>query len=480
MSLFSGSEFENKTAQSQKKKRQVVLLSDQPPKKLLEIAKKRIDAVHTPIVELFTELEQKRNSIVLEIAKFEISQKDVPDADKKPVPTAVWDFIEKRCRRKEGESDTALKKRSKAIMEMMQGFIEEELFNDDKTGRIVQWFRIKGLLNLEFFESAGGMFLDNGKPAKSSQEDQWHGLLRYTTGKRILACVIATADIKELLGKIVVLSGYHDIDTDRQESYFQRLYSAVSKDLLFGALKTKKEKTESSTKKKRKADDSDDDVEVSGGKDDEDYGEDESGDDDDGDDDDDDDDDDEDEESESEHQGSDGSSEEKKKKRRKVDEKKKVEEKKEVEKPSKVDNELTDDENKKMFDFVGQMIVQDDDHNDSVTLEEIANKTDLSKKRIRYKLWYGTDAAQRIKQEWIGYQSIDLSNEEFKQLYVVVKEIYERECAFAAEQKKIEPQEEKKVLEQPVEVNQETPSEVKVEQSVPDEIKVDVKVESTN
>jgi len=477
MSLFSGSEFEKKVAQSQKKKRQVVLLSDQPPKKLLEIAKKRIDAVHTPIVELFTELEQKRNSIVSEISNFEISQKDVPEADKKPAPTTVWDFVEKRCRRKEGESDGALKKRSKAIMEMMQGFIEEELFNDDKTGRIVQWFRTKGLLNLEFFESAGGMFMDNGKPAKSSQEDQWHGLLRYTTGKRILACVIATADIKELLGKIVVLSGYHDIDTDRQESYFQRLYNAVAKDLLFGALKAKKEQTESSTKKKRKADDSEDEAEVSGGKDDEDYGDDdESGDDDEDDDGDDDDDD----ESESEHQGSDGSSEEKKKKRRKVDEKKKVEEKKEVEEPTKIVNELTDAEHMKMFDFVGQMIVQDDDDNDNATLEEIANKTDLSKKRIRYKLWYGTDAAKRIKDAWIGYQSIDLSNQEFHQLYVVVKEIYDRECASAAKQKKIEPQEEKKVLEESVEVKQETNGDVKVEQSVPDEMKVDDKVEQTN
>jgi hypothetical protein len=259
MSFVSEKELNKKIAAQEKKKHDKVRLSDETPKKLLQIAKSRIDAAFAPLEKLIGELEQKRNSISSEIAALEISQKNVPDDQKKSLIT-VWDFIEKRCRRKPDESEAKHKKRVKNITELVDSFIEEHFFSGDKTGRIVSWLKAKSLFELDFFELGGGRFTDAGKAAKASQEEQWSDILQKSIGKKIFACIVATDEIKELVSKLIVLAAQHDVDTDRQESYFARLYNQLAKDLLFGPLKDKqKSATTESTKanKKRKSADSD-------------------------------------------------------------------------------------------------------------------------------------------------------------------------------------------------------------------------------
>lgn len=259
MSFVSEKELNKKIAAQEKKKHDKVRLSDETPKKLLQIAKSRIDAAFAPLEKLIGELEQKRNSISSEIAALEISQKNVPDDQKKSLIT-MWDFIEKRCRRKPDESEAKHKKRVKNITELVDSFIEEHFFSGDKTGRIVSWLKAKSLFELDFFELGGGRFTDAGKAAKASQEEQWSDILQKSIGKKIFACIVATDEIKELVSKLIVLAAQHDVDTDRQESYFARLYNQLAKDLLFGPLKDKqKSATTESTKanKKRKSADSD-------------------------------------------------------------------------------------------------------------------------------------------------------------------------------------------------------------------------------
>ncbi len=409
MSFFSGAELEKTVEQSKKKKQKsrAPALADMAPKKLLEIAKGRIDVVYAPLIETANELEQKRNSIVNEIAQFEISQKKLPDAEKKPVPTTAWDFVEKRCVRKEKESEGAHKKRKKDIMEMMKEFIAEELFNDDKAGRIMRWFKSKGLVNLEFFETAGGIFCDDGKPAKASQEDLWSQLMRHSFGVRILGCIAATDKIKELLSKIVVLAGFHDQDTDRQEKYFQQLYTEISKDLFFGPQKEKS----AETGKRKLSNKNDDDDEVF-----EDDDEDEEDDEEDEDDDEEEDDDESAEHSQSFEESVDEEEKQSKKKRRKVE-----------------SDDESDGQTEKSFEFVGKMVatVDGDASSTNFTLNEIEKATELNKKRICYALWKHFDkaACEKIKNSWIGQQSIELSDAEMKQLREVVKLIYVRESA---------------------------------------------------
>lgn len=416
MSFFSGAELAKTVEQSKKKKEKsrAPALKDMAPKKLLEIAKARIDVVYGPLMETANELEKKRNSIVNEIAQFEISQKKLPEEEKKPVPTTAWDFVEKRCVRKEKETESAHKKRKKDIMEMMQEFIAEELFNDDKAGRIMRWFKKKGLVNLEFFETAGGTFCDDGKPAKASQEDLWSQVMRHSFGVRILGCIAATDKIKELLSKIIVLAGYHDEDTDRQERYFQHLYTEISKDLFFGPQKEKP--TEDRKRKSRSKHDEDDD--------DDDF-DDEEVDDEEVDDEDDDEEDDEDDEEDDDESDADSQSSEES-----IDE----EEKETSKKRRKIESDdESDGLTEKSFEFVRKSVSALDGDSDepNFILNEIARATELNKKRICYALWkhFNKEACDIIKNSWIGYQSIELSNAEMKQLREVVNRIYVRESS---------------------------------------------------
>lgn len=408
MSFFSGAELAKTVEQSNKKKQKsrAPALSDMAPKKLLEIAKARIDVVYGPLVETANELEQKRNSVVNEIAQFEISQKKLPEEEKKPVPTTAWDFVEKRCVRKEKETESAHKKRKKDIMEMMQEFITEELFNDDKAGRIMRWFKKRGLVNLEFFETAGGMFCDDGKPARASQEDLWSQVMRHSFGVRILGCIAATDKIKELLSKIVVLAGYHDEDTDRQERYFQQLYAEISKDLFFGPQKEQPTETRKRKSHSKHEDDDDDDDDF----------EDEEADDDDEDEDNDAEEDESDDYSQSSEESVGEEKKETKKKRRKTE-----------------SDDESDGLTEKSFEFVGNMVAAEDDDSRETNfiLNELARATDLNKKRICYALWkhFNVKACDNIKNSWIGCQSIELSNAEKNQLREAVNRIYARESA---------------------------------------------------
>lgn len=93
------------------------------------------------------------------------------------------------------------------------------------------------------------------------------------------------------------------------------------------------------------------------------------------------------------------------------------------------ENALTEEENVEMFEYIAKQIEKELQEGEYFTLLELARKTGIVKSRILYKfmLISNPSEAQRMKNCWCGWQSIDLSNKEFAQLYAVVKEIYNRE-----------------------------------------------------
>lgn len=233
-------------------------LSETSFRDLLQTTKLRFENGFKLFPQLEAEIEKKKNSLTAELIQLDIAQKDKPQ-EQQQKQCSVWTFMQDRLKQKKNEHDEDYKDRAKSINDFYKEFILSFIFDSEGSGRICQWIKKNGILNLLLLESVGGGLKDDGMPSNDLQQDRWEGLLQLALGKNILQCIYCEEDMKETIAKICTLADKDPDNENKKASYFRRLYADISKSLFFGEKKeSKKETSNGHAKKKAKKSHSDD------------------------------------------------------------------------------------------------------------------------------------------------------------------------------------------------------------------------------